>query len=99
MHGDTQNPISLTCLAATAFNIEGKSTLFIATHFGVRSLCIQITNIIKYPGISCRITAWSTSDRILRYINDFINMLQALDRFMCSRFDSRTSKRMHDTLA
>ena len=57
MHLDLDDPISFTCLTATAADIKAEATFFITADFGFIGFCKTITNVVKNTCISCRITS------------------------------------------
>ena len=77
IHADDFDTISLTGFTSSPFCIEGESALIVTSHTCFRRFCIDITDIIKYSSICCRIGAWCTSDRLLVYLNKFVDVFKS----------------------
>ena len=74
-----------TCLAAPAFDVKTKPSLFIAFCLRIRRSRKQIPNQIKNAGIRRRVGTGRTSNRRLIDIDHFIQLLQTDNLIMPSR--------------
>ena len=62
VHLDGDSSIAGTVLAATAFNVEGETTLLIAAHLSFGSFSKERADLIEYPGICRRIRTRCATD-------------------------------------
>ena len=63
MHLDLQDTVSGAGFTASAFYIEAESSFFIAACLGILCRRKQITDLIKYAGVRCRIGTRCSPDR------------------------------------
>jgi hypothetical protein len=66
-------------------NVGGKPASFIAAHLAFRHFGKQGADFVKHTGVSTRVGAGSAPDRVLGYIDYFIQLIEALDPVMRAR--------------
>src|SRR5581483_7128390 len=84
VHLDPSLTFTLAGLAASAGNIEREPPGFITALPRFWQHRIQIANLGKAPGVSCGIGSRRAPDGRLIDANDFVDILRARNRFVCS---------------
>src|SRR5205085_9141446 len=79
----------LARLAASAGNVEGKSSRLVAALPRFRQHGIQVANVSEYSGVRGRIRSWRSSDRRLVDLDYLVDALHATDGFVLARVLSR----------
>ena len=82
IHFNDDSSRALTIFAPAAFYVKTKASGFITFGFSFRKRRIQIADAVKYAYISCRIRARRSADGTLVYVNNFVDILQAVDCFV-----------------
>ena len=86
MHLDLDDTVSAAGFAAPSFNVEAEATLFIAPQLRFRQLGEQVPDGGENAGVRSRIGSGGSTDGRLVDVDDFVDMLQALDGFVFPRF-------------
>ena len=74
VHPDDAYTVSLAGFTASAFGIEGESSLIIAAQPGFRCIGEDLADIIEYPGIGCGVGPRCSADGILVDLHQLVNI-------------------------
>jgi len=83
LHFDADDAGPLAGLAASPFHVEREPAGAIAAHPGFRQRGVQRADRAKHVRVRRRVGARRAPDRRLVDIDDLVNVLRAIDRFVC----------------
>ncbi len=99
LHLDTILALSLTRLAAAAFDIEAETTRRITAYFALGHIAEQVANLVEQVGIGRRVAARRAADRTLIDLDHFVQMLQSVNRLVLAGEGLRAIEVLAQSLA
>src|SRR5690606_2404284 len=89
MHLYLDDTVTLAGFAASALDVETEATGLVAACTRFLGAGKQVANRREQAGIGGRVGAWRATDRALVDIDDFVEMLDAIDAFIRRRLEHR----------
>ena len=86
MHLDPDGPLPLTCLAATAFDVEGEAPRRVSPHFGLRQPGEELADVGEDVGVGGRVGTGCAANGRLIYVDSLINVLHSQHCVVAARF-------------